>query len=276
MTASEKEINSTLAARALEGDRAALEKLIRNLQPYIYKLAQRFLYCPEESEDATQEILMKVITHLSSFQNRSRFTTWAYTIAINYLRDIKRKSKIPPMSFEEFSDDLAEGLTDEAWKGPEEELILDEIRIGCTTAMLQCLDDDARLAYTLGEILELDHKEAAQVLNCPPATYRKRLSRARDKVTDFMMQHCGLAEPTNACRCNKRVERALELNRVTPEKPLFSDQSDTKNTFPDILNEIRKLKEQQRAAALFRAQQDPNHSDKLVDWLRNTLKQSTN
>lgn len=276
MTASEKEINSSLAARALEGDRAALEKLIRNLQPYIYKLSQRFLYCPEESEDATQEILMKIITHLSSFQNKSRFTTWAYTIAINYLRDIKRKSKIPSMSFEEFSEDLAEGLTDESWKGPEEKLMLDEIRIGCTTAMLQCLDDDARFAYTLGEILELDHKEAAQILNCSSATYRKRLSRARDKVTGFMLKHCGLIEPQNACRCNKRVDRAIELERVNPDKPVFSDQTDTENTFPNILNEIRKLEQQQRAAALFRVQQDPNHSDKLVDWLRDTLKQSTN
>jgi hypothetical protein len=85
-------------------------------------------------------------------------------------------------------------------------------------AMLLCLDLPHRAAYVLGDILELDHSEAAEILEIAPASYRKRLSRARAQVQAFTARHCGLAARTAPCSCRKRLPAALKLQRL-PEVP---------------------------------------------------------
>jgi len=264
---------TSLVARSRDGDRAAADALIHAIQPTIYKLAQRFLMDPADAEDATQDILLKIITRLGQFDGRSQFRTWAYAVASNHLRDLKRRPTEQSMSFDEFAEDLAEGLSESPFKGPDATLMLEEVRIGCTLAMLQCLEREARLAYILGEILELDHQEAAEVLGSSTSAYRKRLSRARATVSAFVLGHCGLVNPNNPCRCSKRVLRAKELGRVDPERLTFSTSPNRAQQFPAVLTEIRQLKDNQRVAALFRAQQQPEVSQNFTRWLKTTLEQ---
>jgi len=262
---------TSLVALSREGDRAALDALIHAIQPTIYKLAQRFLMIPVDAEDATQEILLKIITRLSQFDGRSQFKTWAYAVASNHLLDLKRRPSEQEMSFDEFAEDLSQGLSETPIEGPDTVVLLEEIRIGCTLAMLQCLDRDARLAYTLGEILELEHREAAEVLGISASAYRKRLSRARSIVTAFMLDQCGLVNPDNHCRCSKRVAQAKALGRVDPKKLIFSTSRERAQQFPEVLSKIRQLEENQRAAALYRAQMQPEVSQSFTHWLKTTL-----
>ena len=149
--------------------------------------------------------------------------------------------------------------------------MLEEVRIGCTLALLQCLSPDQRLAYILGEILELDHGEAAEVLGVTPTAYRKRLSRARGRVTGFMLGHCGLIDPANPCRCSRRVARATELGRVDPGRPRFARSRQIAERFPEVLAGIRRLEATQRAAALYRAQAQPGPPEGFARWLRSAL-----
>src|SRR5712691_12302777 len=79
-----------LVARARAGDRAALEELVRHHQGWIYNIAVRMLYHPQDAEDATQEILLKALTRLSSFAGRRRFRTWLYRIVVNHVLNMKR------------------------------------------------------------------------------------------------------------------------------------------------------------------------------------------
>lgn len=151
--------------------------------------------------------------------------------------------------------------------------MLEEVRIGCTLALLHCLGREARLAYIVGEILELEHQEAAEVLGISTGAYRKRLSRARATVSDFVLGHCGLVNSNNACRCSKRVLRARELGRVDPKRLIFSTSPQHAKRFPEILTEIRQLEEDQRVAALFRAQQQPKISQDFTRWPQTTLEQ---
>ena len=67
-----------LVEAAIEGDKKALEDVILKIQDKIYGLALRMLYNPSDAEDAAQEILLKIITHLSTFRGESAFTTWIY------------------------------------------------------------------------------------------------------------------------------------------------------------------------------------------------------
>src|ERR1700758_1931684 len=86
-------IDVELLAKAREGDREALENLVRRHQPWILHVAHRMLWNRADAEDATQEILLKAITHLGDFQQRSEFRTWLYRIAANYLLDRCRTAK---------------------------------------------------------------------------------------------------------------------------------------------------------------------------------------
>ena len=65
-------------------------RLIQRHQAWIYNIAVRMLYHPQDAEDATQEILIKALTRLSSFEGRSSFRTWLYRIVINHVLNMKR------------------------------------------------------------------------------------------------------------------------------------------------------------------------------------------
>lgn len=265
-------------AQARSGDRSALETVVRAVQKDIYSLALRFLWHPQDAEDAAQEILIRVVTGLGGFRGESGFRTWTYRIACNTLMTLRRqRMESPAMTFEAFGDDLAQGLSDAPIGGrfdADERLLLEEVKIGCTLAMLLCLDRAQRLAYILGEILELDHKEGAAVLRVSPAAFRQRLSRARERVTAFMAARCGIANPANACRCRRRVEAAVRLARVDPRNLLFASSLERAGRFPAVLSEIRRLEETRRAAALYRSHPEARPSEAFVSWLRTLLDES--
>src|ERR1035437_10961201 len=78
------------ARRAIAGNRAALERLVRALQGDIYGLALRMLCNREDAEDATQELLVRIVTHLSKFDFRSKLQTWAYAVAQTSILDVRQ------------------------------------------------------------------------------------------------------------------------------------------------------------------------------------------
>jgi hypothetical protein len=88
--------------------------------------------------------------------------------------------------------------------------------MGCGRALLNCLEADDRIAYILGEIMELEGPEAAEILGVPVATFRKRLSRARERLREALSANCGVVNPAAPCRCHRRLARATELGRVAP------------------------------------------------------------
>src|SRR5258707_2478732 len=82
--------DSALAAMAKKGDRAALEKLVLRHQAWIYNIAVRMVFQPHDAEEVTQEVLVKVITQLSTFKAESKFRTWLYRIVANHVLNMKR------------------------------------------------------------------------------------------------------------------------------------------------------------------------------------------
>src|ERR1700741_4742998 len=80
-----------LAQQVKNGDRCALEKLVLRHQAWIYNIAVRMVFRPQDAEEVTQEVLVKVITKLSTFKGESRFRTWLYRIAANHVLNMKRR-----------------------------------------------------------------------------------------------------------------------------------------------------------------------------------------
>ena len=239
-----------LTRRAIDGDRDALDSLVRGIQGDVYGLALRMLWNRADAEDATQEILVRIVTRLSQFDFRSRVKTWVYRVAVNYLLDVK-KSPVERMhlTFERFAEDLADGLSDEGPSETEQSILIDEVKIGCTLGMLQCLDRAHRLAYVLGEILELTGPEAAEVLDIAPALFRKRLQHAREEILLFTRGYCGLVSDTATCRCNRRVEAALRLGRVRANALEFAQ---VPISFQEARAVVRQIDGARRAFALHR------------------------
>lgn len=266
---STKETNA-LVEKAKKGDKEALEDLVQAIQNQIYRLAMRMLWHPEDAEDATQEILVRAITHLSDFQGKSSFSTWIYRIATNYLLNVRKKNSTEEITFEWLAKDLDQGLSDQQQMMENENdhrLFVEEIKIGCSQAMLQCLNREHRMVYTLGEILEINSKEGASILDISPATFRQRLSRARVQIQKFMQKKCGLVRPNNPCRCEKRVDHAIKEGRVNPDKLLFAHHP--KNVKQqEAVKHLDEIKELDRVVAVFRSHPDYQVPETFLNSIR--------
>src|SRR6478672_11589464 len=84
-------VDAELVEQAKSGDRSALEKLVLRHQAWIYNIAVRMVFRPQDAEEVTQEVLVKVITKLSTFQGASTFRTWLYRIAANHVLNMRRR-----------------------------------------------------------------------------------------------------------------------------------------------------------------------------------------
>src|SRR5207247_4399369 len=162
-----------LVPRVQAGSRQALETLLERHQPWIYNILVRMLYYPEEAEDATQEVLIKVLTKLSTFEARSSFRTWLYRIVVNHALNIKRRGDRPDtISFSDYArglDNTADlDLPDPSAVPADVQLLVQEATIGCTSGMLLCPDRAQRLVYTLRATLAVPARVGAELPAASP------------------------------------------------------------------------------------------------------------
>jgi RNA polymerase sigma factor (sigma-70 family) len=154
---------------------------------------------PSDAEDATQEILIKLITNLARFRGESAFPTWMYRLATNNLLNMQQRDSARwNVSFETISQRIDFSLATQS-ATPEESLadeeLSEEVRRGCTLGMLYALDREDRLALILGELVGLNSDEGAYIIATTPADYRQRLSRARRTLIAFVAKQCGIVNP---------------------------------------------------------------------------------
>jgi len=212
-----------LAFAAGEGDSAALERVIAAVRDDIYRLALRMLWHPEDAEDATQEALIRVMTRIGSYRGEAAFSTWAYRVAANHILNWRQgRVERENLTFAAFAEQLHDGLEDPDPATPDAELLAHEVRLGCTLGMLLCLDRNHRLAYVLTDVFQLSSSDAAFISGVTPAALRKRASRARTQLREFVGEHCGLVNRSAACRCDRRVAVAVRLGRVDPTDLKFA------------------------------------------------------
>jgi RNA polymerase sigma factor (sigma-70 family) len=219
----------TLAA-ATAGELRALDEVLTGIQPGVHGLALRMLGQREDAADATQEILLKVVTHLASFRGGSAFTTWVWSVARNHLLTARtRAAEHPEVSLEAIGEkldagmDLVDRLAPPGRDGaartltPEEKLEARQVAVSCTQSMLMALDRDQRLVYLLDSVFDLSSTEAAQVLGLTAEAYRQRLSRAKARLEPFMRERCGLVNEAARCRCDRQVDALRHAATASPE-----------------------------------------------------------
>lgn len=209
------------------GSKEALELLLSRHQRWIYNIALRMVCLPQDAEDATQEILIKVLTKLSTFRGESEFRTWLYRLAVNHLLNMRRgRAEAKEWTFDDYGRELdhtpdAEVAAPDSER-PDAQLLLREAKIGCTSGMLLCLDREQRLVYVLGEIFGVTDRVGAELLDISRESFRQKLTRARRELCNFMQGKCGLVKESNTCRCARKTQGFIKLGYVDPQNLLFA------------------------------------------------------
>jgi RNA polymerase sigma factor (sigma-70 family) len=217
--------DAALVEEVLKGNKESLNSLIQKHQPFIYNIAWKMIGDPMQAEDLTQEALIKIISNLSTFKGESAFRTWAYRIVWNHFLNQKKKPNGP---FMDNFDDLGNALDNapsfdlsfEEQEAKKEEIR--EVRLQCLSGMLLCLTKEQRLVYIIGDIFDADHNIGSEIMAVSKGTYRKKLSRARNDLHNFMKNKCGLVDKANPCRCHKKVTIALDNGMVDAKNLLFN------------------------------------------------------
>ena len=248
-TATEND-EAQLVALAQTGSRDALEQLVTRHQAWIYNIVLRMVYQPQDAEDITQEILIKLITKLSTFEGRSAFRTWLYRIAVNHVLNMKRtKSEEFGWTFERYGSGLSsapdEDLPDPRAVPVDLQLLVEESKIGCTSGMLLCLSREQRLVYILGEIFGVTDTLGAELLETSRDNFRQKLARARRDLHQFMDGQCGLVNAANRCRCAKKTQAFMKAGYVNPDDLLFAKGHLTRvrEVAPKALNQLEAMDE---------------------------------
>jgi RNA polymerase sigma-70 factor (ECF subfamily) len=183
---------SALVQRALDGDLAAYDSLIKRYQERIYCTIYNMTSNHEDANDLAQEAFIKGFHALKSFKGGSSFYTWVYRIAvnktINFLKQRKNKTQMSLDNLDyqvEHDPDLVSLISE---KTPRRALNLAELQEKLNEAM-QKLSDSHRLVVTMHDVQGESHEEIAKVLGCNIGTVRSRLFYARQQLQSYLSDY---------------------------------------------------------------------------------------
>ena len=174
-------------AAAQDGDRAALDILLRRHHDRIYALCRRIAGSDADGADACQEALMAIVRGLDRFDGRSAFGTWAYRVATNAsLDELRRRRRRPePGLPEEESESGAGAVGEGPGGGPGDAFGAVDTRLEIDAALAR-LPADFRVAVVLRDLCGLAYEEIAEVTGVPVGTVRSRIARGRGALVPLL------------------------------------------------------------------------------------------
>ena len=187
-----------LVQRAKLGELAAFEALATRYERRLYTLARRITGSHEDAEDVTQEALLSVMDHLSSFRGEARFSTWIQRIATHAaLKILRKRNGLPTVSLDA-NLEAPEGyggvphpeyIAD--WKRSPEQLVVSHETLHQVETALEQLDAKYRLVFLLRDVEGFSVKETAAELGITEANVKVRLLRARLQLREEMTRAFG-------------------------------------------------------------------------------------
>jgi RNA polymerase sigma-70 factor, ECF subfamily len=184
-----------LVRRCVAGEAAAWEEIVQRYHRRIYNICYRFSGSPDQAQDLTQEVFIKMYGSLKSYDvQRAAFMTWVTTITRNLLVDYFRKSKQERMtdsldaapSEHEDAMPLSERIPDKSLP-PDARVQSRETKEAVHRA-LQKLSPDLREAVILRDLQDMDYREIATVLRVPEGTVKSRINRGRAELARLLQR----------------------------------------------------------------------------------------
>lgn len=184
---------ATLVRRCKAGDAVAWEDLVRQYNRRIYNICYRFTGSPDQAEDLTQEVFIRMYRSLDSYDaEKAAFTTWITTMTRNLLVDHFRKTKHDritdsletTVTRDEDGPTLGEQIQD-ASVTPDTRIASQETKKLVHQA-LQKLSPELREAVILRDLQDMDYRDIAQVLKVPEGTVKSRINRGRTELARLL------------------------------------------------------------------------------------------
>ncbi len=188
-------VAAMLVRRCIAGEAAAWEEIVQRYHRRIYNICYRFSGSPDQAQDLTQEVFIKMYGSLKSYDSqRAAFMTWMTTITRNLLVDYFRKTKQERMtdsldaapSEHEDAMPLSERIPDKALP-PDARVQSRETKEAVHRA-LQKLSPDLREAVILRDLQDMDYREIATVLRVPEGTVKSRINRGRAELARLLQR----------------------------------------------------------------------------------------
>lgn len=167
-----------LAGRARDGDSAALDDLLRRIQPEVLRRCARFLPYRQDAEEACQDALLRVARNVGGFKGDSLFTTWLYTVVSNSARQTYRSMKRRSAEMPTESDRIPNH------RDPRTTSVIAGSRIDLLEALDQLERDRPNLVapLVLRDLCQMDYKEIASELDLALGTVKSRIHEGRKHV----------------------------------------------------------------------------------------------
>ena len=162
----------------------------------IYNLCYRFTNSPDDAQDMTQEVFIRVYRTMGSYNlEKGAFTTWLTTLARNLLVDHFRRTKQDRVTdsidagLREEEDTLSLGdRLEDTRPSPDDRLASKETQ-RIVQAALWRISPDLREAVILRDLQDMDYKEIAQVLRVPEGTVKSRINRGRMELARLLSRN---------------------------------------------------------------------------------------
>ena len=180
-----KEQEKVLVVRCQNGDKGAMEALVRYYQQWVYNIAYGMLGNPEDASDIAQDAFLWLWENIGQFQFRSRFSTWLYRIVTNRCVNVKEQKKRRKTEPTEIDDSQPWVPVDTAT--PEQSMLLAEQREILQKALAE-MRQDYRKILILREMQDLSYEELAEVIGCSVGRVKSKLHEARKVLRKFVLQ----------------------------------------------------------------------------------------
>ncbi|MGI6337714.1 MAG: RNA polymerase sigma factor [Eubacteriales bacterium] len=177
-----------LIERLRNRDEAAFEEFVSQFERSIYNLALRQTGHPQDAQDITQEVFLRIYRGIANFRADAKLSTWVYQITLNACVDLTRRRvrhpELPLVVQNEDGDEAMLDTPDETYAPEplyERTALREQIADG-----LQRLSDEYRKILILRDVNGLSYDEIGQVLALPEGTVKSRLFRARDRLAAIL------------------------------------------------------------------------------------------
>lgn len=178
-----------LVSAAQRGELRAFNRLIQQYQGLAYNVAYRMLNDPDAAADAVQNGVIKAHRGLGGFRGGS-FKSWFMRIVTNNCYDwLRAQARHGSSSLDALSED-PDYTTALIYPGPgpEGEALQGELA-SYLTHCIDLLPPDQRLTLLLADVEGVAYQEIADICDVPLGTVKSRLSRARIRVRDLLLEH---------------------------------------------------------------------------------------
>jgi RNA polymerase sigma-70 factor (ECF subfamily) len=174
--------------RALNGELNAFNELVVKYQRLAYSVAYRMLQSEDAAADAVQDSFVKAYRALPSFKG-GLFKSWLLRILVNTCYDVLRArqrhvttSIDDPSIDPDYAGDLVDHL-----EGPQE--YVERMELNALIELgIRALPPDQRLVLGLCDIHGYAYEEIAEITGMAMGTVKSRISRARAKLREFLLQ----------------------------------------------------------------------------------------